>query len=88
MKVEAISEDLLKAFQVDQLASPAQNMVNDFSAHLASIDERISSVSRGEKVELHELMIDIERAKLSLEYSVSLRDKLIDAYKEVTRMQV
>ncbi|MCD6730484.1 flagellar hook-basal body complex protein FliE [Vibrio cholerae] len=88
MKVEAISQDLLRAFQVQQLATPPQSMVGNFSAHLESIDNRIMSIAKGEQVELHELMIDIERAKLSLEYSVSMRDKMIDAYKEITRMQV
>ncbi|WP_318468227.1 flagellar hook-basal body complex protein FliE [Photobacterium leiognathi] len=88
MKVEAISQDLLGAFQAQNITTPSQNIVGDFSAHLESIDNRIMSISKGEQVELHSLMIDIERAKLSLEYSVSIRDKIIDAYKEVTRMQV
>ncbi|GAB6260265.1 flagellar hook-basal body complex protein FliE [Photobacterium sp. R1] len=91
MKVEAISGDLLKSLQSEALSGTQQNIqVNqtNFTDQLASIDERILAVSKGEKIELHELMIDIERAKLSLEYSVALRDKLIDAYKEVTRMQV
>ncbi|WP_330959725.1 flagellar hook-basal body complex protein FliE [Photobacterium sp. 53610] len=91
MKVEAISGDLLKSLQSEALSGTQQNIqVNqaNFTDQLASIDERILAVSKGEKIELHELMIDIERAKLRLEYSVALRDKLIDAYKEVTRMQV
>jgi len=91
MKVEAISGDLLKSLQSEALMGSELNIqVNqvNFTDQLASIDERIIAVSKGEKIELHELMIDIERAKLSLEYSVALRDKLIDVYKEVTRMQV
>ncbi|QUJ68515.1 flagellar hook-basal body complex protein FliE [Photobacterium sp. GJ3] len=91
MKVEAISGDLLKSLQSEALSGAQQTtQVNqtNFTEQLASIDQRIFAVSKGEKIELHELMIDIERAKLSLEYSVALRDKLIDAYKDVTRMQV
>lgn len=88
MKVEAVSQELLRAFQVQQLSTPPEYMTGSFSEHLESIDNRILSITKGERVELHELMIDIERAKLSLEYAVSMRDKMIDAYKEITRMQV
>ncbi|MCE2597116.1 flagellar hook-basal body complex protein FliE [Motilimonas cestriensis] len=61
---------------------------NSFSQKLSSIDSDISAMARGDKIEVHELMLDIESAKMTLEMSVAVRDKLIEAYKEISRMQV
>lgn len=72
----------------EQNPSSLVSGVNDFTDKLNRIDEGISAVARGENVEMHELMVDLETAKLQLEMSIAVRDKLIEAYKEITRMQV
>lgn len=41
----------------------------------------------GKDVELHEVMIAGEKAKTSLELLMEIRNKTIDMYKELTRMQ-
>lgn len=43
---------------------------------------------KGEDVELHEVMLSTQEAKMSLELAVQIRNKLIDAYKEIDRMQI
>lgn len=42
----------------------------------------------GGDVELHEVMIAGEKAKTSLDLLVEIRNKAVDMYKELTRMQV
>ena len=42
----------------------------------------------GESENLHELMIMLEEAKLALDLTVEVRNKAIEAYQELTRMQV
>jgi flagellar hook-basal body complex protein FliE len=41
----------------------------------------------GEDVELHEVMIAGEKAKTSLDLLVEIRNKSIDMYRELTRLQ-
>ncbi len=41
----------------------------------------------GKDVELHEVMIAGEKAKTNLDLLMELRNKTIDMYKEITRMQ-
>ena len=55
--------------------------VNDFDA----VSKTFAS---GGKVNLHEMMIKGENASMSLKLMVTLRNKVIDAYQEVMRMQV
>ena len=42
----------------------------------------------GESENLHELMIMLEEAKIALDLTVEVRNKAIEAYQELTRMQV
>ncbi|MDO9536593.1 MAG: flagellar hook-basal body complex protein FliE [Bacillota bacterium] len=42
----------------------------------------------GEIEDLHQVMIASEKAKLSLQLTVQITNKLIEAYKEITRMQI
>ena len=42
----------------------------------------------GESDNLHELMISLEEAKLALQLAVEVRNKILDAYQEILRMQI
>jgi flagellar hook-basal body complex protein FliE len=42
----------------------------------------------GEEVDLHEVMIAVEKAKTSFDLLMEIRNKTIDAYREIMRMQV
>jgi flagellar hook-basal body complex protein FliE len=42
----------------------------------------------GEDNSLHDTMIEAEKAELALELTIQIRNKVIDAYNEVMRMQV
>ena len=42
----------------------------------------------GGDVEIHEVMIAGEKAKTSLDLLVEIRNKAVDMYKELTRMQI
>ena len=42
----------------------------------------------GEPVEMHQVMLAMEKADIALREMVEIRNKLIEAYKEVSHMQV
>lgn len=42
----------------------------------------------GEAVDLHEVMVAVEKAKTSFDLLMEIRNKTIDAYREIMRMQV
>ena len=45
-------------------------------------------VASGEPVELHDVMLAQERASLGFELAVQVRNKLVEAYQDIMRMQV
>ncbi|TDT50613.1 flagellar hook-basal body complex protein FliE [Fonticella tunisiensis] len=42
----------------------------------------------GEATDIHQVMLATEEAKLSLELAVQVRNKLVEAYQELMRMQL
>lgn len=42
----------------------------------------------GESTDIHQVMIATEEARLSLELAVQIRNKLVEAYQELTRLQI
>jgi flagellar hook-basal body complex protein FliE len=51
-------------------------------------DTQAAGLATGETVELHDVMLAQERAALGLELAVQVRNKLVEAYQEVMRMQI
>ena len=41
-----------------------------------------------EDVSLHQVMVITEQARLSLEFTMAVRNKIMDAYNEIMRMQI
>jgi flagellar hook-basal body complex protein FliE len=59
--------------------------VND--AQLAA-DEAVQKVLSGETKDIHETMITLQKADVSLKLMMEVRNKLIEAYQEIMRTQV
>lgn len=55
---------------------------------LVRADEAVKGLAAGESENLHQVMIALEEARLSLQLVAQVRNRLLDAYQEVLRMQV
>lgn len=51
-------------------------------------DQAIQGLASGENKNLHEVMISMEKASISFQFMSQVRNKAIEAYQEVMRMQV
>lgn len=56
-------------------------------AQLAS-ENMTEKMARGEQVDLHEVMLTAEKASVTLQTTTEIRNKVIEAYQEMMRMQV
>jgi len=45
-------------------------------------------LSTGQIDNLHKVMIDAEKAEVALQFTLQIRNKLLDAYQEIMRMQI
>lgn len=51
-------------------------------------DEATTSLVLGDGADIHQVMIAVEQAKLSMQMTVQIRNKFIEAYQEISRMQI
>ncbi|MDY0267667.1 flagellar hook-basal body complex protein FliE [Trichloromonas sp.] len=54
----------------------------------AEADLAVEQLQTGESRNLHEIMIAMEKADISLKLAVQMRNKVLEAYQEIMRMQV
>jgi flagellar hook-basal body complex protein FliE len=77
--------------QINLAGTPAQTFEKLFEStdqKLQIADQAVLQANTGENVNLHELMISMEKADISLRLMVQVRNKAIDAYQEIMRMQI
>ena len=55
---------------------------------IKAADTEVRKLALGETDNLHQVMLSLERARTSLELVVQVRNRLLDAYQDVLRMQV
>ena len=65
-----------------------KTMVAETSQQQQNADQAIVQVQTGGEKNLHSAMISMEKADISLRYMIQVRNKAIDAYQEIMRMQV
>lgn len=55
---------------------------------LVSADAQLQRLATGEVENLHQVMMSLEKAKLSFELILQVRNRLLEAYQDVLRMQI
>jgi flagellar hook-basal body complex protein FliE len=51
-------------------------------------NDLMSKLAAGEDVDIHQVMIAADQADISFKIAIGIRDKLVDAYKEISRINV
>lgn len=82
----------LSAPDAAQPAYSFQNLVGDFvqdvNARQAAAGDAVNGLLSGKNVSLHQAMISMEEASVSFQLMVEVRNKLLDSYQELMRMQI
>lgn len=62
--------------------------INDTNNQQIESDIMTQKLVMGENVELHEVMIAAQKASISLNATMEVRNKVVEAYQEIIRMPV
>ena len=65
-----------------------KSLVKDVNSQQVEAAKNIEKLIKGEPVDIHDVMISAEKAKTSFQLLMELRNKGLDLYREVLRMQV
>lgn len=84
LKLADKTEDKKEVSFIDTLREKLDG-VNDKQLQAEDMTEKLI---KGEDVDIHEVMLSTEEAKMSLELAVQIRNKIVEAYQEINRMQI
>ncbi|WP_226665704.1 flagellar hook-basal body complex protein FliE [Metabacillus litoralis] len=62
--------------------------INQVNQAQADSDKKTNALASGKNVELHDVMISAQKSSVTLLTAVEVRNKVIEAYQEMMRMQV
>jgi flagellar hook-basal body complex protein FliE len=99
MNISGINSGLIKINQnpfqkVDpnntqsSFANVLQGYLNNVDSTIKQASDLTSKAAAGEIDNIHDVTIASEKAKLALELTVTVRDKAVEAYQEIMRMQI
>lgn len=62
--------------------------IERMDATLRTADTQLRGLAAGQDIPLHDVMISMERARMDLMLVAEVRNRLVEAYQELTRMQL
>ena len=65
-----------------------KKFINDVDEAQKFAGESVEKLLTGEIKDIHDVMIAVEKAGTSFELMMEIRNKMVDAYREIMRMQV
>lgn len=66
----------------------AIDMIDETNSLQKNADQMSLDFAMGKIDSVHDVMIAQEKATIALQYTVQLRDSILDAYNEIMRMQI
>jgi flagellar hook-basal body complex protein FliE len=85
-KVASISNADHSAF--DSLLSAAMNQINITNAYASNAENEEIKWALGESTSTHDLTVALQKSSVAMQYTVAIRDKVLEAYREIMQMQI
>ncbi len=96
MMVRPVGSAAIRPLEIERPAPLAEPEESDFSAQMLDLVEEVSDVAdeadaAGEglisgRVELHQAMMTMEKANIALKVGTTVRNKVLDAYRQLSQV--
>ena len=85
----AVQQQAIKPAEAQRAFSQfLKEAINEVNKQQMESDQLTTKLAKGENVDLHNVMIASQKASVSLQLAIEVRNKVIEAYQELMRMQV
>jgi flagellar hook-basal body complex protein FliE len=84
----AKQKTVLNAEEVPSFSDTLKGFIKDVNHMQNHADRSIEKMVAGEITDVHQVMVAVEEANTAFSLMMELRNKMMDAYQEVMRMQV
>lgn len=91
--IESLAPTLGAASPVASQAAPGftqvfEQQLGRVNTDLQVAEQSLQRLAAGESVELHDVMIALETARIGVQTMIQVRNRLVEAYQDVMRMQI
>ena len=85
LNISNTTEEKTNGTSFSNVLSDAISKVNDSEVNA---NNKIESLIKGEDVEMHEVMLAMQESVLSLQALIEVRNKTVEAYQEICKLQL
>lgn len=85
LNISNTTEQKANGTSFSNVLSDAISKVNDSEVNA---NNKIESLIKGEDVEMHEVMLAMQESVLSLQALIEVRNKTVEAYQEISKLQL
>ena len=76
------------ASAIDAFSKTLTEAVDGIQSGQADADLSLAKLAAGESVDIHDVMISMQKSNLSFQLLLQARNKMVEAYQEIMRLQV
>ena len=81
-------KESVKGTMFESIINSAIDNLKTTNSYLSDAENEEIKFALGEVDNTHDLTIALQKASTALQYTVAVRDRLMDAYKEIMQMQI
>lgn len=85
LNISNTTEEKTNGTSFSNVLSDAISKVNDSEVNA---NNKIESLIKGEDLEMHEVMLAMQESVLSLQALIEVRNKTVEAYQEISKLQL
>lgn len=85
LNISNTTEEKTNGTSFSNVLSDAISKVNESEVNA---NNKIESLIKGEDVEMHEVMLAMQESVLSLQALIEVRNKTVEAYQEISKLQL
>lgn len=64
------------------------NAINNVNEKQINADNSIESLIKGDDITMHEVMLSMQESQLSMQLLIEVRNKMVEAYQEINKIQL
>nr|WP_100332010.1 flagellar hook-basal body complex protein FliE [Bacillus xiapuensis] len=88
MKIDGASPKLSASEAQSDFSSYLKESISKLNQAEAKSAEMTDKLVRGENVDLHQVLIASKKASVTMQLTMEVRNKVVEAYQEMMRMQI
>lgn len=84
----SLQQNIDKTGQDKSFSNVISDAINKVNEAQINADNKVEALINGEDVTMHEVMLSMEESQLSMQLLIEVRNKVVEAYQEINRVQL